>query len=290
MTARRDPDRFVRAFLEEGPTELPDRSYDAVRAEIDHTRQRVVIGPWRLPNMSNFARYGIAAAAIVVVAVLAFNLLPKAPGIAGPGATATPTPSPVSATVLPLGHLDPGTYYVDDPAFTQAKRFIFTVPAGWTGTGRSDIEKGDGTGKLMLATWVVSHIYGDVCQWQDTLVPVGSTVGELVSALAAQTGRTASTPTDVTLGGFPAKRIELITPDMDLDAAFCHSGMLRYWPDPGPNENGGLWSASGNHTDVVYAVDVSGKRLVVIARHYAGSSEQDVAELNAIVNSIRIEP
>ena len=32
MTAPRDPDRLIRAFLDEGPTELPDRAYDAVRS------------------------------------------------------------------------------------------------------------------------------------------------------------------------------------------------------------------------------------------------------------------
>ena len=47
MTAPRDPDRLIRAFIDEGMTELPDRAYDAVRSHIDQTHQRVVIGPWR---------------------------------------------------------------------------------------------------------------------------------------------------------------------------------------------------------------------------------------------------
>ena len=50
MTARRDPESLIQAYLEDGPTELADRSYDAVRTEIDHRRQRVVIGPWRVPT------------------------------------------------------------------------------------------------------------------------------------------------------------------------------------------------------------------------------------------------
>ena len=69
MTAPRDPDRRIRAFLDEGPEELPDRAYDAVRASIDQTRQRAVIGPWREPDMSTIARLG-AAAAVLVVAVM----------------------------------------------------------------------------------------------------------------------------------------------------------------------------------------------------------------------------
>ena len=46
-TARRRP--TPSDYLDTGPTQLPDRSFDAVREAIDDTRQRVVIGPWRTP-------------------------------------------------------------------------------------------------------------------------------------------------------------------------------------------------------------------------------------------------
>ena len=52
MTASRDPDRMIHAFLREGAGQLDDQVYDAVRAEIEQKRQRVVIGPWRMPDMS----------------------------------------------------------------------------------------------------------------------------------------------------------------------------------------------------------------------------------------------
>ena len=94
MTLRRDPDFLIRAFLAEGQTELPDRAFDAVRLEIHGTRQRVVIGPWRDLRMSNLARIAIGAAAVVLVAVVAFNL--TRPGVSGPGAP-SPSPSAVSS-------------------------------------------------------------------------------------------------------------------------------------------------------------------------------------------------
>ena len=50
MNERRDPDRLVHDFLMEGQTELADQVYDAVRATIEQKPQRVVIGPWRMPN------------------------------------------------------------------------------------------------------------------------------------------------------------------------------------------------------------------------------------------------
>lgn len=92
MTASRDPDRLIRAFLDEGLTELPDRAYDAVRSEIDRTRQRVVIVPWRTPRMSNVARLAIGVAAVVVVAVAGIALLSgRDSNVAAPS---SPSPSP----------------------------------------------------------------------------------------------------------------------------------------------------------------------------------------------------
>ena len=42
--------------------------------------------------------------------------------------------------------------------------------------------------------------------------------------------------------------------------------------------------------DTVYVVDVAGSRLVVVARQYPGSSDENRAELQSIVDSIEIEP
>ncbi len=306
MTARRDPDRLIRTFLDDGPDELPDHSYDAVRARIDHTRQRVVIGPWREPRMSNFARIGIAAAAVLAIAVIGVNLLPgQGPGVGeapgpSPTATAAPSLSPVpepsrAARKIPFsGDLGSagGTFYIEDRSITNAERFTFTVPDGWKTDSDTFITKnGEEPGEVMLFSWVVSHIFSDACQWEGdrNLVDVGTTVDELVSALEDQEGRQASSPTDVTLGGFPAKRIELTVP-ADLDTATCTNGNLRYWPDPGPDMSGGLCCNPPGNTDVVYVVDIDGRRTVVVARHYPDSSMEDRAELQAVVDSIEIDP
>ena len=45
MTPPHDLDRELTAFLWDGPTELPDPSFDAVRDRMETTRQRVVLGP-----------------------------------------------------------------------------------------------------------------------------------------------------------------------------------------------------------------------------------------------------
>ena len=57
-----------------------------------------------------------------------------------------------------------------------------------------------------------------------------------------------------------------------------------------PDMGSGLCCNPPGNTDVLYVVDVDGRRLVVVARHYPDSSMEDRAELQAIVDSIVIEP
>jgi hypothetical protein len=300
MTASRDPDRLIRAFLEEGPDQLPDRSYDAVRSRIDRTRQRAVIGPWREPRMSNIAKFAMAAAAVLVIAVVGYNLLPGNSGVGGPHPTASPTlaptpspaPTPGSLEGKPNGLLSAGSYYINN-GNTQNTRLTLTVPAGWARPNATDtfVIKNEGTpGEVFLGTWVVSHVFADVCHWSaDSLVDVGTTTDQLVSALVAQKGRQASTPTDLTVAGFPAKRVELAVAPT-LDVATCTQGFLRYWPAPGPDLSGGMCCNPAGNTDVIYVVDSAGKRLVIVARYYPGSTAADKAELQAIVDTLQIEP
>ena len=70
MTTPRDPDGLIHAFLLEGAEQLEDQVYDVIRAEIDQKRQRVVIGPWRVPAMSKLVPIGLGAAAVIAVLFL----------------------------------------------------------------------------------------------------------------------------------------------------------------------------------------------------------------------------
>jgi hypothetical protein len=94
MTASRDPDRLIHAFLREGAEQLDDQVYDAVRAEIERKRQRVVIGPWRLPTMNKLVPIGLGVAAAAIVLVVASQLL-RAPtsNVGGPAAAPSATPA-----------------------------------------------------------------------------------------------------------------------------------------------------------------------------------------------------
>ncbi|MBA2634324.1 MAG: hypothetical protein H0U86_15225 [Chloroflexi bacterium] len=128
--------------------------------------------------------------------------------------------------------------------------------------------------------------------------PVGPTVEDLATALLDQVGRNASPPTDVVVGGYPATRIELSVP-ADLDIATCDNGYYRDWLQEGElhSRNPDLDSVDPSNVlfrsgqvNVVYILDVEGARIVVNTWHMPGSSEANLAELEAILSSVSIEP
>jgi hypothetical protein len=286
MSTDRDTTRIVRSWLRTDEHESADRVLDAVVDQLDTTPQRRFTW-WparRFPEMNNTAKLALAAAAVVVAAFLGIRfLLPGEVGIGGPGPT--PTPDAAPAALPSPGPLDPGTYRVDEPEWAPVP-YTFTVPDGWSLDEDGFVTKdADGPGEVMLTTWIVSHIFSDACDDSEAnLVEVGTTVDELASALVAQANRDATQST-ATLGSYPATRIELSFP-ADLDPSTCAG---RAWPDPGPNLGGGMLIRDAQ-TQVVYILDIGGERMVVVASRMPDSSEEDLAELQGILDSIRIEP
>ena len=204
---------------------------------------------------------------------------------------ATSSPAAAAATLPPAGgRLFGGMYEIADPKLSNVQRLTFAVPdGGWQAA--DFVGKDVGTpAEVSFGTWVVSDIFTDACKWDEaSIVNVGTTAEQLVTALAAQKSRTASAVTDTTVAGYPAKRIEL-TVAPTLDTSTCTNGNLRYWPDPGPDFSGGLCCNKTGNIDDVTAVDVNGKVMVIVARHWPGSSSQNLFELQSIVDSVQIQP
>jgi hypothetical protein len=254
--------------------------------------------------MSGYSRVSILVVAMAVALMASACAASTLPPTPVPTVTAASTPSPIpspspseipspSPTAMPLPTsvvvaLSAGTYYDANPGDTNAQRLTFTLPAGWTTADLVSKNSGE-PGEVFFTTWVVTDVFPDVCHWGATLVNAGTTTDDLINALSAQKGRTASAPSDATIGGYPAKRIELTVP-ANLDVKTCTNGNLRYWPGAGPDMSSGLCCNPAGNIDDVYVVDIEGRRLAVVARHYPGSSEADKAELQSVVDSIQIEP
>ena len=90
MTTPRDPDEVLAAWLDEGPTRLPDQTRRAIAVAIPTTtqRRRGRNAPWRNPSMKPIAR--IATAAIAVVLVIGGAVVVMRPGGLN-GTAATPS-------------------------------------------------------------------------------------------------------------------------------------------------------------------------------------------------------
>jgi len=288
---------IIERWIADLPPRAPDRVLETVLADLPSLSQqgrlsarlRRTLMPASLP-----LKLVGAVVIAVAIALVALNVLPRSSGVGSvspaPDSTAPTDSVGPSAIPYPLtGALTPGTSYYFDEAFDVPGRFTFTVPApGWVANHAFVDKHHDQTTQVALSTWVVSHVYADACKWEGALVEAGTTVDELVTALTGQQGLDVSPPTDVVLGGFPAKRVE-VTVEADVDGAACDGAFLRVWPVAGPDETGGLATAEGT-THVVYAVDVDGNRLAVVATRQPDASEEDRAELEEMVASIRIDP
>ena len=65
---------------------MPTDAYDAVRSDIERTRQRVVIGRWSDRLISRLATFAIAAAAVLIIGAVGLTTIgsPGSPGAIGP--------------------------------------------------------------------------------------------------------------------------------------------------------------------------------------------------------------
>ena len=294
MSTDRDTTRIVRSWLRTDEHESADRVLDAVLDQLDTTPQRRATW-WparRFPEMNNSAKLALAAAAVVVAALLGIQFLGPgqnvgAPDLDDPDPSAATTPSASPRPLFLEGELEPGTYSVTRQDWTPVP-FSFTVPAGWANRIGFITKHAGESAEVMLTPWIVTHIYADACHWEGTLFEVGMTADEMAAALAAQGTREVSGPTDVTLGGYPAKQIELGVP-AGLDVNTCDDGGMRGWPASASDETTG-WIPRPGQTEVVYIIDVDGARVLIGTTLGPDASAQDVTELEGVIASIRFEP
>jgi len=310
MNTRRDSDHVIAAWLQdEAPDRAPERLLTASRDRIRMTHQRRAWRPARrVPTMNGALKLAIAAVAVVVVAVVGINLLPRQGGIGGPGPSPTavpsptrsPIPSPTQSTVNFVGSFSPDTTYtIADPCCVGPSRMTFVLPAaGWSAFDPVFVGKdvpGSSEGlDLLFSPGLVGNVYTGGCHWRGTALdpPVGPTVDDLGAALQAQAGPGASPPTAVTVGGHPGKKIELSMP-VDVVLSTCDtensSPVFGRWSPSDNSAVGGPYTYGEGQHNTVYIVDVDGTRQVIDTMYLPGTSTADRAEIDQIVASIRFE-
>ena len=103
-----------------------------------------------------------------------------------------------------------------------------------------------------------------------------------LATAAEHWGSDASAPSDVTFAG---EQMVLTVPT-DIVFADCKRVHFRSWIDDG---GGYGWYQGPGQIDQWCILDVDGARLLINATYLPETSSQDRAELQAIVDSIRIE-
>jgi hypothetical protein len=194
--------------------------------------------------------------------------------------------------------LEPGTYYIDpDSDPSTPLRVVYEVPfEGWSQWFGALKFAGDG--QVMINITTVVNVVRHGCRdhsWADP--PVGPSVDDLAVALEELAPfRVTSAPRNVTMYGYRGKYLELTVPDLPVeggDFAGCVDGSLSSWVAPidvAEGEGGAFHGYTAEPVEEFWILDVGGTRLVIEANYSPASPPEDVAEMRAILDSIRIEP
>ena len=257
-------------------------------------------------SKSNMNRYG----RLLDLALVAVLTGCGSGDAAKPIATMTandPTPTPTIQDMQDivelegLAPIEPGTYFIDpdlDPS--TPLRVVYEVPEGWSSwIGAAKFyEEGHVGVSITTVTNLVRHGCRDH-SWADP--PVGPSVNDLAAALADLAPfRVTSPPKDVTIYGYRGKHLELTVPDLPVegegdDRRFigCVDGSLKSWVAAidAAEEGDAFYGYTGpGYREEFWILDVEGTRLMIAAERSPGSPPEDLAELRAILDSIRIEP
>lgn len=276
--------RAVRSWLQVGVTRLPDRVLDRVIDEVAATRQRR-----HASSVGLFLRVTVAAAVVVVAAIVGSGVLPITRNVADPPPHATLAPR--ISSLLDEGALDAGTHTVEGVFDVDV---AFTVPDGWSvgdvGAAHVEILKvppdhavrpPDGMG---VGFFLIDNLFFDPCAPDDrTLDPsIGPTVEDLAEGFANVPGYRASPSVATTIDGYRGLRM-----DLDLEFYMCPFREVHLWTTPA----GWIQSVRGEQElNTLWILDVDGVRLVIDAYTVLGAADDGRAELESIVESIRIEP
>jgi hypothetical protein len=179
---------------------------------------------------------------------------------------------------------------IEADAEDDSIRITFTLPDGWAGFGGTVLPSVEsyhppgGAGLLfMRGAW----LYSELCGGPGPDIPTGTTVNEFVTALVDHPDLEVTRPVDVTLGGFSGKYLELRAPantttdELGPDPSGCNYYFV--W-EPG------IYAQGPNALWRIWVLDVRGVRVMVRADSFPGTSAQVQAQLQAILDSIEIEP
>ena len=239
---------------------------------------------------------GLAAGMLLVAILAGCGASPDASGGPRPAAS---TPSSTLRSMpdwdtrdgahIPI---ESGTYLIPRSAWSVAD-FTVTFPEGWTVQyGHTFAQHGDEDDEFGFYAVVVDEIFANACRGEGgRSKAVGPGVAGLVAALLEQPGGAVKAePVTTTLGGYPATRIDLRIPKrLDLEkcqmARYGFTGLQVWYSEPADKYFVLLPGAAAS----VYVVDVDGERQVFLTQVGNPRSAENRAELQTVLDSIRLK-
>ena len=255
MSTDRDTTRIVRSWLKTDEYESADRVLGAVLDQLDTTPQRRATWwtAWASPFMNTTTmRVGIGAAALLALGYLGLQLLPGS-NAGGPIASDEASPS-VSATE---GAWNSGAALEEgrNELVLDDVRLSIEVPRGWRKTEFEGMinysPPSNGHWPWIGLLWNFDSVADDPCAASATRV--GPTVDDLANGLTTIPGTDASEPSDTTIGGVPAKFVELTIND---EIGCPPNSFFLYGPDS-------AWPNSVETTIRVWVFELAGTRYVI---------------------------
>jgi hypothetical protein len=252
--------------------------------------------------MNNTVRLVVAAAAVVVIALLGYQLLiapnvgeptpsPSGSPSAEPSGAATPGPTatgPVSFTDHEGGGraLEPGQYLIDyaspvEVTITVPPEPFETYPTAWY-KALFDWGPWHQSNGARLGFGIVENLYVDPCDAALALLnpAVGPTVDDLVTAIGSVPGLDVSSSSAATLGGYSGQLMELTGGEHPVDCI----------------ENPTVWETTGDQPSFllpstgdrvrVWILEVGENRLVIWAVEDESFAAQ--GSLQMLIDSIEI--
>jgi hypothetical protein len=257
--------------------------------------------------LNAYTKIAVAAAAVLIVAVVGYSLLPgSSTGVGGPAPSpsATPTAAPTSTPVatepvaLPDGLLTGGRYRIKPFEDRSSLSIVADIPASWVGfpANAALTSPAGSNGGILIGFMTADGPFRDPCHWdvngtgtaQTGNVVAGPTVDDLVTALKANKSYTSSTATQVTFGRFEGQELELQLPGDDVISTCDRErgetqGSYFVFPN-------GFYAQGPNSRWHLYIVDVAGTRLITMVSIAEGTPQADITTAKAIVESFEFTP
>lgn len=198
------------------------------------------------------------------------------------------TPAPPPEPLFPevgFQTLRAGTYFVDDVNGSPTPRILVTIGAGWNTFEEWAILNNDLAAGVNFSR--PDFLFADACHWGDGYSPAPDTLDRFVAALHEQGGWVdVTSPSDISVDGYAGQAFQRTAP---ADFSACSSatvGRFRSWR----YDSGGLSYYEPGETEKLWILDVNGTITMIVTRMTADAPASTGAELDAVLDSIRIAP